>query len=47
MSKLYELITNYKNLRNTPSNYSEIVNRFDWSNMIDIYDKTFEKYYNN
>ena len=45
-SKLFELITNYKNLRNTPSNYSDIVNRFDWSIMKNKYDDLFNKIYN-
>ena len=46
-NKLYSYLNDYKVLRKSTSKYEDLVNRFDWSNMIEIYDKTFEKYYKN
>jgi glycosyltransferase involved in cell wall biosynthesis len=45
-NKLFELIDDYKNLRNTTSSYAGIVNRFDWSIMKNKYDDLFNKIYN-
>ena len=45
-NKLFELIDDYKNLRNTTSSYASIVNRFDWSIMKNKYDDLFNKIYN-
>ena len=41
--KLIYFLNNYKVLRKSCLKYSAIVNRFDWNNIIGIYDKTFEK----
>ena len=46
-NKLYHYLNDYKVLRKSTSKYEELVNRFDWSIIVDIYDQTFEKYYKN
>ena len=46
-NKLIDFLINYKILLKSCLKYSKIVNRFDWSNIIDIYDKTFEDIYKN
>ena len=45
--KLHDYLINYKFLRKSTTKYIKLINRFDWSNMIEIYDKTFEIYYKN
>ena len=45
--KLNDYLKNYKVLRKSTSKYEKLINRFDWSNMVKIYDKTFEKYSKN
>ena len=43
--KLCNYLNDYKKLRYSTSKYKSLVNRFDWSNMVGIYDQQFEKYY--
>ena len=45
--KLNDFLKNYKVLRKSTSKYEKLINRFDWSNMVKIYDETFEKYSKN
>ena len=45
--KVEDYFINYKILRKSTKKYIKLINRFDWNNMIDIYDKTFETYYKN
>ena len=48
--ELYRLllnsIINYKNLRKSTIKYRELINRFDWSNIVEEYDEKFEYIYN-
>ena len=46
-NKLYSYLNSYKKLRKSTSKYEKLIDRFDWSNMVKVYDKTFEKYYKN
>ena len=40
-------IIHYKDLRKYAYKYKELIYRFDWSNMKNVYDRQFEKIYNN
>ena len=43
---LLNSIINYKNLRKSTIKYRELINRFDWSNIIKEYDEKFDFIYN-
>ena len=45
-SLIIEVIKNYKNLRNNVSKYRNIINRFNWPEIIDEYDEKFIQIYN-
>ena len=44
--RLYKMIIDYKNLRNSIINYKKLILRFDWKTMKNEYDEVFEKLYN-
>ena len=43
---IIDVIKNYKNLRNNVSKYRNIINRFNWPEIIDEYDEKFIQIYN-
>ena len=43
MNLLVYNIINYKDLRKYTNRYKELISRFDWSNIKNVYDETFEK----
>ena len=42
---IYNII-HYKDLRKYANNYKDLIYRFDWSNMKNVYDGEFEKIFN-
>ena len=44
-NKLLNFLKNYKTLRHSCMKYSSIANQYDWVNMVEKYDNTFERIY--